>query len=132
MTYTPSSSSGAELRGAPESVSSVGPPNALQDPLPKATPLDTARIVRDVQLPTVAKGPIIRRPKVVAAAERLRLEDRAVHRMQTVAQKYGKGPLMLAVPGKRMAVVLDPEHVHTTWRARLSPSPRQRLSSSTR
>lgn len=112
MTYTPSSPSGADVRGAPESVSSTSAPSALQDPLPRATPLETARIVRDVQLTTVAKGPIIRRPKVVAGVERFGLEARAVKRMQTVAGKYGKGPLMLAVPGKNMAVVLDPEHVH--------------------
>lgn len=110
---SPSSPSepGTSSRG-PASVSSSGPPNALQDPLPRATPLDTARILRDVQLPTVAKGPIIRRPKVVAGAERMDMEGRAVKRMQAVAQKYGRGPLMLSVPGKNMAVVLDPEHVH--------------------
>lgn len=112
MTNTPSSPSEAGTARGPESVSSSGPASALQDPLPRATPLDTAGIVRDVQLPTVAKGPIMRRPKVVAGVERFGLEARAVKRMQTVAQKYGKGPLMLSVPGKNMAVVLDPEHVH--------------------
>ncbi len=111
MTSASSPSEPSMPRG-PQSVSSSGVPNALQDPLPKATPFDTARILRDVQLPTVAKGPIIRRPKVVAGAERLNLEGRAVKRMQAVAQKYGRGPLMLAVPGKNMALVLDPEHVH--------------------
>ena len=96
----------------PGSMSSSGAPNAKQNPLPRATALETVQIVGDVQLPTVAKGPIIRRPKVVAGAERLGLEARAVKRMQRVAEKYGKGPLMLSVPGKNMALVLDPEHVH--------------------
>lgn len=94
-----------------ESVSSTEP-TAIQNPLPKAGPLDTAQILRDVQLPTIAQGPIIRRPKAVGATARLGLEARAVQRMQAVAGKYGKGPLMLSVPGKRMSIVLDPDHVH--------------------
>ncbi|MFW2513974.1 cytochrome P450 [Demequina sp. SO4-13] len=110
---TPAASpSDPDISRGPDSGSSSGTPTALQNPLPRATPLDTARIVRDVQLPTVAKGPIIRRPKVVAGAERWDLEARAVERMQAAALKYGRGPLMLSVPGKNMAVVLDPEHVH--------------------
>lgn len=84
---------------------------AVQNPLPKATAWDTAQILRDVELPMIAKGPIIRRPKVVGVVERLGIEARAVKRMQTVAEKYGRGPLMLSTP-KKMATVLDPEHVH--------------------
>lgn len=110
--YPPRSHSETGAAHAPKSVFSADGPTAQQDPLPRATVGETAQILRDVQLPVVAKGPIIRRPKIVAGAERLGLEARAVKRMQTVAQKYGRGPLMLAVPGKNMAVVLDPEHVH--------------------
>lgn len=94
-----------------ESVYSTGP-SAVQNPLPQASIAETAKILADVQLPTVAQGPIIRRPKAVAAAERLGCGPRAVARMQALAKKYGQGPLLLAVPGRNMAVVLDPEHVH--------------------
>lgn len=87
-------------------------PTSRQNPLPRATPAETVQVLRDVQAPMVAKGPIIRRPGVVAAVERLGLEARAVSRLQGLSAVYGRGPLMLAVPGRNMAVVLDPEHVH--------------------
>jgi cytochrome P450 len=80
--------------------------------LPRATALESAAFLLDVFLPTAAKGPLIRRPKVEAAAERLGLDDRAVRRMVKLARKYPDGPLMLRIPGRRQAVVLQPEHLH--------------------
>jgi cytochrome P450 len=80
--------------------------------LPKATALESAAFLLDVFLPTAAKGPLIRRPKVEAAAERLGLDDRAVRRMAKLARKYPDGPLMLRIPGRQQAVVLQPEHLH--------------------
>ncbi|MDQ0689501.1 cytochrome P450 [Arthrobacter sp. W4I7] len=80
--------------------------------LPKATALESAAFFLAVFLPTTAKGPIIRRPKVEAGAERLGLDDRAVRRMAKLARKYPKGPLMLRLPGRKQAVVLRPEHLH--------------------
>ncbi|GAA4919310.1 cytochrome P450 [Nesterenkonia rhizosphaerae] len=88
------------------------PATAVHNPLPHANPLETLAILSEVELPTIAKGPIIRRPKVVGVVERLGLEARAVKRMQKMSEKYGKGPLMLSIPGMNMATVLDPEHVH--------------------
>ncbi|GAA1821122.1 cytochrome P450 [Nesterenkonia flava] len=93
-------------------MSSRPAPASVQNPLPKATAWETLQVLRDVELPMIAKGPIIRRPKVVGAVERLGIEGRAVKRMQAVSEKYGRGPLMLAVPGKNMATVLDPDDVH--------------------
>ena len=86
-------------------------PTSVQNPLPKASGAESVQILRDVQLPMVAKGPIVRRPKIVGAVERLGLEGRAVRRMQTLSEKYARGPVMLSGP-KKMAVVLDPDHVH--------------------
>jgi cytochrome P450 len=80
--------------------------------LPQATARESAAFLLDVFLPTAAKGPLIRRPKVEAAAERLGLDDRAVRRMVKLARKYPDGPLMLRIPGRRQAVVLQPEHLH--------------------
>jgi cytochrome P450 len=45
-------------------------------------------------------------------AERLGLDSRAVRRVQRLRDKYGGGPLMLRMPGRSQAVILDPEHVH--------------------
>lgn len=80
--------------------------------LPKASPKDTLSVLADIVIPTVAKGPIIRRPKVVALAERLQLDNRAVRRMQKIESKYGPGPLMLPVPRWSRALILAPAHVH--------------------
>lgn len=87
-------------------------PDAVQNPLPTVSAVETAKILGEVELPTISKGPIIRRPKMVGAVENLGLEARAVTRMQKVAEKYGRGPVMLALPGRKMAMVLDPDHVH--------------------
>jgi len=72
---------------------------------------DTAALAVDVLAPTFAKGVIVRRPKVVALAERLGLDQRGVRRMQKLHDKYGDGPLMLRLPIRKQAVLLAPEHV---------------------
>ncbi|MFD5823074.1 cytochrome P450 [Nesterenkonia xinjiangensis] len=87
-------------------------PNSVQNPLPRATRAETALILRDVLAPMAAKGPIVRRPGVVAAVERLDLEARAVRRVQALSEKYGRGPLLVPLPGRPLALVLDPDHVH--------------------
>lgn len=79
--------------------------------LPTASVLDTVALAVDVLAPTFAKGVIVRRPKVVALAERLELDRRAVQRMQKLHDKYGNGPLMLPLPIRKQAIVLAPEHV---------------------
>ena len=79
--------------------------------LPRASILDTAALAMDVLAPTLAKGVIIRRPAVVALAEKLDLDRRAVERMQTLRNKYGHGPVMLPLPLRKQAVVFAPEHV---------------------
>lgn len=80
--------------------------------LPVASVQDTLSVLSDIVIPTVAKGPIIRRPKIVALTEALDLDTRAVRRMQRLRDTYGPGPLMLRVPGQPRALILDPEHVH--------------------
>jgi cytochrome P450 len=80
--------------------------------LPTATLAETAEVLSGVVVPTVAKGVIIRRPRVVALAERWELDHRAVQVMQKLRDKYQTGPLMLRVPLRRQAVILSPAHVH--------------------
>ena len=58
--------------------------------------------------PNVAKGVIRRRPNVVGMVERFGLDAKGIRQLQALSKKYGRGPLMLKVPGKKMAVVLDP------------------------
>ncbi|WP_230533605.1 cytochrome P450 [Microvirga roseola] len=39
------------------------------------------------------------------------LDSRAVQRLQQLWAKYGSGPLLLPIPGRKQAVILSPEHV---------------------
>jgi cytochrome P450 len=73
---------------------------------------DTVAALLEVALPMVTKGPLIRRPIVVAVAERLDLDTRAVRRVQRLRRRYAPGPLVLRIPLRRMALVLDPGDVH--------------------
>ena len=76
-----------------------------------ASVTDTLVLIGSVLLPTLAKGVILRRPLMVALAERLGLDARAVKRLQRLRAKYGGGPLMLPVPVRPQAVILHPDHV---------------------
>jgi cytochrome P450 len=73
---------------------------------------DSLKIFADVILPTVAKGVIVRRPFWVAVAERFDLDGRAIRRMQRIRGKYGSTPLIVPVPGRSLALILDPKDVH--------------------
>jgi cytochrome P450 len=72
---------------------------------------DTVAVLRDVLAPNLAKGVIIRRPRVVGVAERLGLDRRAVRRMQRLRERYGSGPLRLRVPLREQVLILDPADV---------------------
>jgi cytochrome P450 len=80
--------------------------------VPSASIRDTLLIAAEVIAPTVAQGPIIRRRTVMALAERLDLNRRAVTRMQRMRDAYGPGPVLLRNPIRPQAVILDPQHVH--------------------
>lgn len=82
-----------------------------RDRLPQASVADTAAAVADVLGPPIAKGVILRRPRMVALAERLDLDRRMVRRMQALRRRYGEGPLMLRLPGRSQALVFAPEDV---------------------
>ncbi|MFA9429388.1 cytochrome P450 [Egicoccus sp. AB-alg2] len=77
--------------------------------VPQASAADTARAVNLVLLPLLARGLIVRRPPIVAGAEKLDLDRRAVRELQRLRHRYGPGPLRLPLP-RDLALVLDPEH----------------------
>jgi cytochrome P450 len=79
---------------------------------PTATYRDTVAALLEIGLPMTAKGPLIRRRPVVALAERLDLDGQATRRMQRLARKYAPGPLLLRLPLRRMALLLEPADVH--------------------
>src|SRR3954470_15723639 len=80
-------------------------------PVSRASAADTAGALMDVLGPLVARGVIVRRPPVVGLFDRMDADRRAVRRMQRLRARYGEGPLLLAVPGRDIALVLDPAHV---------------------
>ncbi len=98
--------------------------------LPQASLRDTLGIISTVVIPTVAKGVIIRRPSVVALAEWLDLDQRAVRYMQYLRNKYQPGPLLLRIPIRSQAVILAPHHVHRVLNG--SPEPFATASSEKR
>jgi cytochrome P450 len=77
----------------------------------RATVRDTVRVLAGVLGPVLARGVIVRRPKVVGLAQRLDLDRRAVRTVQRLDRRYGPGPVLLAVPGRRQALVLSPAQV---------------------
>jgi cytochrome P450 len=77
----------------------------------RASVADTARVFRDVFVPMVAQGVILRRPRVLALAERLDTDGRATRRIAALRNRYGNDPLLLRLPRRRVALVLDPHDV---------------------
>ena len=98
---------------AGRTIARVAGPGTTDTGLPRASLLDTLALGLEVFAPVVAQGVIVRRPPMVALAEKLDLDGRAVRRMQKLRDKYGRGPLMLALPAsiRKQAVLLAPEHV---------------------
>ncbi len=58
---------------------------------------DTLRVVATALTPVIARGVIIRRPRVVAAAERMDADHRLVSTLQRMRARYGSAPLRLRV-----------------------------------
>ncbi|HYC34020.1 MAG TPA: cytochrome P450 [Gemmatimonadales bacterium] len=80
-------------------------------PLPVASRAESLAFLAEVAGPSVAKGAILRRPRIVGLVGRLGLDRRAVLRMQRLRDRYGPGPLMVRTPDRPTAVILAAEHV---------------------
>lgn len=65
----------------------------------------------DLGFPAIAAGVIARRRPVLGLLERMRADSRAVERIHALRAEFGRGPVELVVPGRRVVVVLDPEDV---------------------
>lgn len=81
--------------------------------VPTLGPIDHARVLSKVLASPVIKGPIIRRPRAVDAAELLDADAAGVTEMQRLRSQYGSGPMQMRVlPGRKLALLLDPDDVH--------------------
>ncbi|MCX6464169.1 MAG: cytochrome P450 [Pseudonocardiales bacterium] len=87
----------------------------------RASARDTARVLGGVLGPMLAQGVIARRPRMTALAQRRHLDDRADAILRRMRERYGAGPLRLRVPGRSVALLLDPDDVHRVLRD--SPEP---------
>ncbi|NUL45753.1 cytochrome P450 [Cellulosimicrobium funkei] len=89
--------------------------------VPTLGPVDQARVLTRVLLGPVVKGPIVRRPKAVGLAERIDADAAGVAEMQRLRSRHGAGPVQLRLPGRRIALLLDPADVHRVLNG--SPEP---------
>ena len=69
--------------------------------------MDTAGFVAGVMLPNIAKGIILRRSMALGMAERLDLDRRAIRTVVRLRHRYGQGPVLLNLFGRKLAVILD-------------------------
>lgn len=65
----------------------------------------------DLGASSIAAGVLARRRPVVRLLESTQADSRAVARMQRLREEFGRGPVELALPGRRILVILDPEDV---------------------
>ncbi|MHA6629491.1 cytochrome P450 [Pseudonocardia sichuanensis] len=77
----------------------------------RASVPDTLRVLATALAPVVARGVIIRRPRVVALAERVDADRRLVRTLARLRERYGSAPLRLAVPGRSVVLPLAPGDV---------------------
>ncbi|MCT7658582.1 cytochrome P450 [Mycobacterium deserti] len=70
-----------------------------------------AAALTDLGFASIAAGVIARRRPVVRLLEKLQADERAVKRMQQLRSEFGRGPVELVLPGRRMVVIIDPEDV---------------------
>ncbi|GAA2038842.1 hypothetical protein GCM10009720_19100 [Yaniella flava] len=75
--------------------------------------VEHARVLARVLASPVIKGPIIRRPNAVNLAERFDADAAGVDEMKRLRAKYGDGPVQVRLtPGRRVALLLNPDDVH--------------------
>ncbi|MFD2467482.1 cytochrome P450 [Amycolatopsis silviterrae] len=77
----------------------------------RASVRDTGRIAARVVAPTVGIGLVKRRPRAMAAAQKLQLDRSAISLLRDLRERYGPGPLELPLPGRSIRLPLDPGQV---------------------
>lgn len=77
--------------------------------------MTTWKIIRPSEIvimgPLIARGVIKRRRSMTNLVQAMDADRRAVQRMQALRDRYGPGPVQLQIPGRDIALVLDPEDV---------------------
>jgi cytochrome P450 len=77
----------------------------------RASTVDSIRVGLRVLLPMFAEGPVIRRRLMTALAERLGWDQGILEVLADLRRRYGDGPLLFRLPGRRAALVLSRDDV---------------------
>ncbi|MEZ0339123.1 cytochrome P450 [Mycobacterium sp. pV006] len=80
-------------------------------PAPRLTGVEAALTLADLGLPSVAAGVLARRRPMMGLLDRLEADARGVRRLHILRDRYGRGPVDLAIPGRHIVVPLDPADV---------------------
>ncbi|CAN5780465.1 cytochrome P450 [soil metagenome] len=83
----------------------------MSTPTPQLTGPRALAALADLGAASIAAGVLARRRPVVRILERLQADTRAITRLHQLRRQFGSGPVELAIPGRRIIVVLDPSDV---------------------
>ncbi|MFB7629864.1 cytochrome P450 [Streptomyces sp. NPDC056149] len=92
-----------------------------QRPPARASTLDTVLLGATVLIPTLAQGPVLRRPRMVRLAARFDTNRIANRTLARLRRRHGAGPLSVVVPGRRALVLLSPEDARNLFAATPAP-----------
>ncbi|WP_081511589.1 cytochrome P450 [Nocardia donostiensis] len=82
-----------------------------ENQVPQQSGVRAVRTLADLGFAPFAAGVIARRRRVQGLLERYDADRRQVERMRALRQEFGRGPVELVVPGRRVVIVTDPEDV---------------------
>jgi len=72
---------------------------------------DLLALVKDVALPTLSKGVLRRRPRVVGFLESTGTEERGIRRLQALRKKYAGQAVLMSAFGRKNLILTDPAQV---------------------
>ncbi|MGC5248614.1 hypothetical protein ACPXB3_17025 [Gordonia sp. DT219] len=80
-------------------------------PVPQISGPRALRVLAELGFAAVAAGVIVRRPWAMAGLERMQADATALRCAQRLRREFGRGPVELVIPGRRIVVILDPADV---------------------
>ncbi|WNV86201.1 cytochrome P450 [Umezawaea sp. Da 62-37] len=85
-------------------------PGTGQAPV-RATAADSLRVAGRIVLPSLASGVVVRRPGVLAAAQKWQWDASAISTMQELRARHGGAPVRLRVAGREVVLLVEPADV---------------------
>jgi cytochrome P450 len=79
--------------------------------LPSASFAESVRFTLSAMVPNLVQGLFRRRPRAVAAANKVDVDRRAVSTIGAIRRRHGSGPVWVRAGGDRMLLALDTEDV---------------------